>query len=203
MKKLELKPLYIVVLCLIFQSTLYLTSKSLQGTPTLIGNTIDTKIPFIIYFIIPYVIWYLLIILIPYFYYKKDKEVFKKYIISYLFMSIIANTIFILWPTTVTRPQITQNSILYSLTNLIYTIDTPAINCFPSLHCAVSFIWILYILKLKDTNIFIKLLVIFTALLIIISTLCIKQHVFIDMISGITLSIVVYFIVRIYFKYKR
>lgn len=203
MKKLEIKPLYITVLTLLFQSACYLIAKLIQGTPNLIGSTIDERIPFNIYFIIPYVLWYLFVIAVPYFYYIKDKETFKKYTIAFIAMSILANTIFVLWPTTVSRPDITENGLFYEIAKLVFAVDTPILNCFPSLHCAVSFIWIPYTMKLKNTNILLKISNIIISILIIASTLFIKQHVFIDMTSGIALSLIVYVGIEAYYKYKK
>ena len=82
MKKFEFKPVIVSILLIIFQSILYALSKLLCGTPHLIGNTIDTKIPFTLIFIIPYVFWYLMLFIIPYMMYKKDKTNFYKYIIT-------------------------------------------------------------------------------------------------------------------------
>ena len=66
MKKIEYKPIILTVALIVFQSLCYFISKILGGNPTLIGGVIDNKIPFNIWFIIPYCIWYLLIFLIPY-----------------------------------------------------------------------------------------------------------------------------------------
>lgn len=195
--KYYLKPLLISALAVIGQLTIYKLSVVFQNNPTLIGNNIDNKIPFIIYFIIPYTIWYILLFLMPIIIHKKDKKDFTRYIITYLSISLFADIIYIIYPTTIIRPEITNTpNILYSITKIIFTIDTPIRNCFPSLHCAVSTLWILFILEKNKYNTKTKIITILINILIILSTLFIKQHVLIDAISGILLAIIIYYIIK-------
>lgn len=197
-----LKPLIISILAVTFQYSIYMLCKLIAPEPTLIGNAIDNKIPFNIYFIIPYTFWYILLFMMPLIFYKKDKKDFTRYILSYLTVSILADIIYIFYPTTVIRPEISQNqSILHYITNIIFQIDSPPENCFPSLHCAVSFLWILFILEKNKYTFTSKLLTISVNILIILSTLFIKQHVFIDTISGITLGIIGYLIIKLFNKH--
>ncbi len=192
MKKLELKPLIISISLVLFQSILYALSKIISGSNAIvIGGCIDALIPFKIIAIIPYCIWYFLIFIIPYYYYKKDKELLSKYILSYVLITLIANIIFIICPTSVNRPVVTGNDILSNMTKIVFFVDNNPVNCFPSLHCAISFLWIIYSLNMKNTNKYFKIIISIISMLIIISTLFIKQHVFIDMIGGICITILV------------
>lgn len=196
MKKIEYKPLILTVVLIAFQSLCYFVSKFFGDNPNLIGGVIDNKIPFNMWFIIPYCVWYLLIFLIPYYLYKKDKNIFIKYIISYVFCTVIANIIFIVYPTYVDRPVVTGTSILELITRIVFWVDTPAQNCFPSLHCAVSMLFILYMFECKKCPLYLKILTLIISILIMIATLCTKQHVFIDLVSGDVLAIVSYIIVN-------
>ena len=45
MKKIEIKPLVISLILIAIQGVLYLIVKCLEGTPHLIGNSIDQKTP--------------------------------------------------------------------------------------------------------------------------------------------------------------
>lgn len=203
MKKIEYKPLILTVALIAFQSFCYFVSKFFEGNPNLIGGVIDSKIPFNIWFIIPYCVWYLLIFLIPYYLYKKDKNIFTKYIISYLFCTVIANIIFIIYPTYVDRPIVTGNSIVELMARIVFWVDTPAQNCFPSLHCAVSMLFILYMFECKKCPLYLKILTLIISILIMIATLYTKQHVFIDLLSGDILAIVSYIIVNNLKKTKK
>lgn len=196
MKKLEVKPILIATLLIIFQSILYTLSKIFCVTPHLIGNSIDNKIPFVLIFIIPYVFWYLMLFIIPYKMYQKDKTNFYKYIITTILIVIIANIIFVCYPTIVNRPELTGDNILVKLTNIIYAIDTPALNCFPSLHCGFSMLFILHVCTSKKQSKSFKLFTLISSILVMASTLLIKQHVFIDLIAGDALAILVYLMIR-------
>ena len=202
MKKLELKPILISIALIVFQSVCYTLSKIIEGTPNIIGGEFDKIIPFNIWFILPYCLWYFLIFIIPYYFYIKERELFKKYSLSYIFMSIIANIIFVIYPTAVIRPEIVGSGILNSMAKIVFAIDNPPANCFPSLHCAISFIWILYSFSSKKFTPTFKIFTIIISLLIIVSTLFIKQHVFIDAVGGIVLAIITFFIIELFCKYK-
>lgn len=195
MKRKDLYVILSIILVIIFQALLYMSVKSLSGEPTILGSNLDNKIPFNVLFIIPYVLWYGLLIIIPYYFYKKDKDLFIKYILSYLLFSIIADAIFVIYPTAVIRPEIAGNSVLHDLARIVYNIDTPPTNCFPSLHCTTCFIWIIYTLKTKDIKTLNKFYIIVPSILVILSTLFVKQHVIMDAIGGLLLSIVTYEII--------
>lgn len=194
-KKLEIKPIITTISLVCIQSILYFISKLLQGDLNLVGNVIDTKIPFVPAFFIPYCIWYLMIFIIPYYLYCKDKDKFIKYTMAYILCSMIGNIVFISYPSTVTRPTVTGTDIFSLIAKFIYWIDTPT-NCFPSLHCAISMLFILYTCESKNTNIITKISVCIISILIMLSTLFTKQHVVVDFISGDMLALIVYLIVK-------
>lgn len=196
MKKFEFKPIIVSLLLIIFQSILYALSKVFCVTPHLIGNSIDDEIPFILIFIIPYVFWYLMLFIIPYMMYKKDKTNFYKYIITNVVTVIIANIIFVIYPTMVIRPELVGNDILTLITKFIYLIDTPALNCFPSLHCAFSMLFILHICTSKKQSIGFRIFTLVMSVLVMVSTLLIKQHVFIDLISGNIIATMVFIVIN-------
>ena len=196
MKKIEIKPIITTIILIAFQSALYLISRLFESNLHLIGNTIDTKIPFNIWFMIPYCLWYILIFIVPYYLYKKDKDSFIRYIYCYLICSVIANIIFVIYPTTVNRPDVIVKGPLSFITNFIFTFDNPPMNCFPSLHCAMSMLFILFIFEIKNIKPIIKISITLISILIMIATLYTKQHVFIDLVSGDALAIIVYFIIK-------
>lgn len=195
LEKIEIKPIITTISLVCIQSILYFISKLLQGDLNLVGNVIDTKIPFLPVFFIPYCIWYLMIFIIPYYLYCKDKDKFIKYTMAYILCSMIGNIVFISYPSTVARPTVTGTDIFSLIAKFIYWIDTPT-NCFPSLHCAISMLFILYICESKNTNIITKISVCIISILIMLSTLFTKQHVVVDFISGDILALIVYLIVK-------
>ena len=191
-KKIELKPLLISVGLVIFQSIFFFASKIIQSTPHLLSSSIDDKIPFNVWFIIPYCLWYLLLFIVPYYYYKKDKHTLCKYIVSYALCVIIAAIIFSVYPTTLARPEVKSTNILTFIASIIFYIDTPAVNCLPSLHCAISMLFILSSFTSKKVSKDFRYVVSFMGILVMIATLFVKQHVLIDLITGDILMTITY-----------
>lgn len=190
------KPFLIILGTIVFQSILYMLARLIQGNPHIIGEVMDSKIPFIIYFIVPYCLWYFLIFIIPMIYYKSDKNLFTKYILCFLLCSMISNVIFIIYPTAVLRPKIISNGFFDNMADIVFGIDNPPINCFPSLHCAISLALILYTFEDKKCTIGGKIAIIIISLSIMAGTLFVKQHVFIDVIGGCLLCIIVFLIIE-------
>ncbi len=195
MKKIEFKPLILTIVLIAFQSLCYFVSKLFGGNPHLIGSFIDDKIPFNMWFIIPYCIWYVLIFLIPYYIYKKDKDLFVRYIVSYTLCTVVANIIFIVYPTYVDRPIVSGNGVLEFITKVVFAVDTPPQNCFPSLHCAVSMLFVLYMFRCKECSLPSKVITFIIAIMIMVGTLFVKQHVLIDLISGDVIALFIYLVV--------
>lgn len=150
---------------------------------------IDSYIPFWPAFSIPYLLYipYIIFTLL-FFVYFSEFSVFVT--ISFVFCLLIASFFYVFFQTTVPRSTITSADLFSSLVNFIYAVDKPY-NCFPSLHVSLSVMMYLYWLKRKTRNSI--LLGIFT-LFIILSTLLIKQHFIADVIAGIALGILSYYI---------
>ena len=196
MKKIELKPILITILLVSLQGATFFLLKPFQSEPYLIGGFIDKMIPFNIISVIPYYIWYLLLVIVPYILYLKDKKSFIKYCLSYIFVVLIADIIFMITPSIVERPVIYGNDILSLMTKFIYWADNPPLNCFPSIHCAISCLFFLYIASSKYTNNIEKMVISFISVLIMISTLTIKQHVLIDLIVGDGIAMLVFMFIN-------
>lgn len=186
------KPFIIVVIMLTLQFSSYLIIKLFQSNYHLLATNFDSKIPFNEYFSIIYVSWYAMLLFIPLFIYTKNKTKFVKYIITYSTIILISLIIFVIYPTEVLRPELTGNNILVKFTELLYLIDTPAINCLPSVHCAMSMLFILSTIKLENTKIIIKILIFIEAILIMLSTLFIKQHILLDLVIGDLITLAVF-----------
>lgn len=193
-KKIEIKPLLTTIGLVLFQLVSFYANKLFQGEAHIVGSFIDDAIPFNAWFILPYYAWYLLIFIVPYYAYLKDKSKFIKYAICYIVITVISNIVFLAYPSMVIRPEFETTGILTFLTNFIYWIDNPAINCLPSLHCAISMLFVLVICTMKKANIKFKIFVFIMSVLIMFSTLFTKQHVFIDLVTGDVLALVVYVI---------
>lgn len=155
---------------------------------------IDRAIPFMKVFIIPYVSWYFFIFIVLVYLALKDKNTYYKTLISYNLGMIVCFIVYFVYQTTVHRPNITGNDILSKLVLLIYSNDNPY-NCFPSIHSYTSYLMMKAILKSNVRNMYNTLIVSSISILIILSTLFVKQHVVLDAISAIILGEVIFNII--------
>ena len=197
----EKKFIYLISILISFQCLIYFLTKLFQNNYHLLESKIDLYIPFIPYFVYFYIIWYLTLILIPYLLYLKDKLMFYKYYLSYILTTIISGIIYIIYPTKILRPSIIPNNISTFLVNIIYKLDNPPINLLPSMHCSFCFLFIVlcdYVEEYSNKNIEKKyrIIILILSILIILSTLFIKQHLLIDILASFIISSLTFILVK-------
>lgn len=151
---------------------------------------LDDIIKFNEYFVIPYVFWYVLIVISLGWFALYNIEGFKnlsKYIIITQAVGMIC---YIIYPTRQDlRPEVFENENFFTwVLSLIYGFDTNTGVC-PSLHCAYSFgiasVW----LKEKSAWTWWKVFVFIAVVLICLSTMFVKQHSAVDVIAAIPVGI--------------
>ncbi len=147
---------------------------------------IDDWIPFCEYFVVPYVFWYLLIVVSLLYFALYNPQSFRnlsKYIIV---TQVVAMIIYITLPTRQDlRPEmIPRDNIFTDCVGLLYYFDTNTGVC-PSLHVAYSMgiasVW----LKEKGINVWWKAFVVFAVAMICLSTMFIKQHSAVDFFAAL------------------
>lgn len=147
---------------------------------------IDEFTPFREEFVFLYLTVYPLFLL-PFFV-VKEKSHLIRLSLSYIAILTLSYLIFFLIPVSFPRPDINTSTFSGWTLSLVYISD-PVWNCFPSTHCAVSFLASLFILEVRPNF---GRWVLGSSLALCISTLLTKQHYFVDAVAGIVLSIVVY-----------
>ena len=106
-------------------------------------------------------------------------------------------------PTIMYRPVIPNIDSLTALViKITFLYDSPPLNCFPSIHCLFCFqvIYSFIFSKFDKRN---KILIIIYSLLIIISTLFIKQHYIFDVISAFLIVIISSLVTDLFKIYDR
>lgn len=189
-------PFIVSLSVIIYQAVAYFLAKFTPMERHLVGDVIDSKIPFLSIFIVPYILWYLFLVVVPCILYEQDRKSFYWYLVSNFIVDTVATIIFIFYPTLLVRPEISVDSVFTWLVNLIYWGDTPALNCFPSIHCANCFVAIFIMIKGNKIKKQHRFTTSIFALLIIASTLFIKQHVVIDVVGAFVLALIVVMIVK-------
>lgn len=117
-------------------------------------------------------------------------EWYRRFILALLTVQVIAYIVYILVPGYIERPVPEGEEFGIDIVRAIYAIDRPTSTLTPSLHVANS--WLIALMTTK--KFYTRAFLVFWAILIILSTLLIKQHYVIDVISGIFLSTMTYLV---------
>ena len=149
-------------------------------------------------FIIPYLLWFVYIAIAGIYFFFREKESFCKL----MYFGMIGMTIFIIvsyvYPNGLElRPDtFTRDNIFIQLTRKIYSMDTPT-NVLPSIHVFNSMA-VYFAVKnspyLKEKKV-IRGAAFFMTTSIILSTMFLKQHSVVDVLTALILSYVSYDII--------
>jgi len=115
---------------------------------------------------------------------------FEPYFISVIFAAMVSYVVYLVFPTFVNRPEITSQDIFSKAIIWLYQTDR-AYNAAPSGHTFNTLIFFLYMQKWNPKY---KYLWLILAILIILSTVLVKQHYILDVLSGLVLGGVSYII---------
>jgi len=152
---------------------------------------LDDVIPFCEWFLIPYVFWYVLIVVSLGYFLLYHVDSFKRLQGYIIITQVIAMAAYILYPTRQDlRPETFVNdNFLTRCVGVLYAFDTNTGVC-PSLHVAYSLglasVWT----KEKDASLLWRIFVVFAVVLICLSTMFIKQHSAVDVFLAIPVGLV-------------
>lgn len=164
------------------------------GTVNSLMTDLDTSIPLVPVFIIPYLLWYPYILLMLFLFFVKNKKVYYRTLFIQCMGLVISYIIYFFFQTTVSRPTIPDHGFLNQLITFVYNTDNPY-NCFPSIHVLTSYLMIKGVNECITFAKKTRMTVYFCSWLIIASTLFVKQHVLLDVAGGIAVVEIVHFIV--------
>ena len=199
MKKFKLKSLknrygYILVPLITYIGTLLLAFYMSRiivwafGIPKNdISLPIDDKIPFVAEFIVIYILSYLQWIVCNLYISIQSKDACYRIISADAVGKLISFIIFVAFPTVMVRAEITGNGFFEFLTSVIYGADMPD-NLFPSIHCFASWLCVRGMLKFTKAPKFLQGLNILMTILVFMSVVLVKQHVFVDIFGGIAVA---------------
>jgi PAP2 superfamily. len=186
----------LAVLTIALQGLIYLQITPLATQDSVQVNTsLDDLIPYLSWFVIFYVAWMPLLYIAFIYLGMTNRSLYWRTIIAYNAAVTVSNLIFILFPTSMPRPEISGNDIFYMLVLFIYNHDQP-VNCFPSIHCLTTYL--LFISMIRHQLFSVGMRVLFSVFFwsIIASTVFIKQHALVDVIGGILLAEMAYRVVE-------
>lgn len=118
---------------------------------------------------------------------RRDRRDANRFFCSQLLAKAISFLFFVFLPTTMTRAELSGNSIWIVLMRHLYQIDTPD-NLFPSIHCVLGWHGWIAVRRNKDYPLWLRGTSLVLGVAVCLSTLTVRQHVLADVISGILLS---------------
>lgn len=151
---------------------------------------LDDLVPFCEYFLIPYVFWYVLIVLSLLYFALYHVEHFKHLSKFIMITQAVAMAVYILYPNRQDlRPLIFERDNLFTrCISILYAFDTNTGVC-PSLHVAYSLGIASTWLKEKDASMSWKIFVVIAVILICLSTAFIKQHSVVDIFAALPVGL--------------
>lgn len=170
----------------------------------IINSSLDYKIPFCEYFIIPYFLWFLYIAgtVIFFIFFNESKTEYQNLLINLGIGMTLFLIVSFVYPNGLNlRPsEFARDNICTDLVRFLYSVDTPT-NVLPSIHVynsVAAFCAINSCQKLqKHRGIRFSAFVLTT--LIVLSTMFLKQHSICDIATGITFAVASYIIIyRVY-----
>ena len=173
---------------LLLASGYFLLNKP-RGSVHILETTVDDWIPLIPAFIFPYVSLYALLALSLWRFWKADIGVFKLAALAVFIDLALSYLIYVFFQTKIERPVITGSDISSDVLRWVYSVDEP-FNAFPSLHTSLSALCALLWRK-AGSNIW--LIILLWAVLIIASTVLVKQHYIVDVFGGVAAAVLSYY----------
>lgn len=157
---------------------------------------IDLAIPLRTEWILLYHLYYPLALYTAWSLLIRDPERLRRFSLNLIFAEIAALITYVFFQTEVPRPEIVPTGLWDRLTLLTYASDNPY-NGFPSLHVITLTAIIIHIGRANNMPRRRRVIVSVLAMLIIASTVLVKQHVFLDIIGGVIYSAVAWWLVFI------
>lgn len=156
---------------------------------------IDDYIPFCEFFIVPYLLWFPFLIIATLYFYIKCRPGFTNLVAFFMIGTTVFLIVSFIYPNGQDlRPLIFErDNVFVDLVKYLYSTDTPA-NILPSVHVLNTLgvqIAILTDDELKKKK-WVTASSVTLSVLIIMSTVLLKQHSVLDVISAVVLSIAMY-----------
>ncbi len=162
----------------------------------IIYTALDEMIPYCKYFVVPYLFWFVLMgaALYYFLFVSKNKQENEAVIYSAVTGMILFIAISMIYPNGHNlRPAYTGGGFFGRCVEFVYSIDTST-NILPSLHVFLTVVATIGFMRqeeLRNKKGF-STLIITIATLIILSTMFLKQHSVIDVISALALNLICY-----------
>lgn len=148
---------------------------------------VDEMIPFVPWTVVIYFVCYLFWAVGYLVCSHQEKERAYRFFCGEFLAKTVCLIFFIFLPTTNIRPAVAGTGLWNDLMRLLYQVDAP-VNLFPSIHCLVSWMCWIGVRGQKNIPRWYRWFSLCMAIAVCVSTLTTKQHVILDVISGVGLA---------------
>lgn len=151
--------------------------------------------------VIPFLPWTVSIYLLSYLFWavnyllaaRRGRDFADRYFFADFLVRCVCFLFFTLLPTTNLRPEVTGGGLWNGLMRLLYQMDA-ADNLFPSIHCAASMLCVLAVAGDQKAPLWYRGFSGVFAAAVFVSTMTTKQHVLVDVLGGILLALLCYWL---------
>lgn len=168
-----------------FHLITYFGSQYLEGEPRTVGWRLDERIPFLPGFVYVYCSWFPLLFFVPALLCRYSPALCLRYFIANVLDLGLSTVVFLLVPTTFQRPALTGRGFTHFVMKTVYSSNHRFLNCAPSVHCSVSLLVFFAMLAAPAVPAALRLTLGALSLAIVCSTLLVKQHVLIDVLTAV------------------
>lgn len=192
-----------LIVCALTQFLAYFCTKlvHLRGYVD-ISLSVDHMIPvrsgWVTVYVLSYIFWALGYIAVS----RISRERFMRLFRADLMAKVVCAVLFVLMPTTISRPEFTSDNVFSWALNVIYALDTP-VNLFPSMHCLLSWLLARELMDIKQLRPAVRWGAAVFAVLVFVSTLFTRQHFILDIPAGVLTAEAARFASRLYERRRK
>ncbi len=200
------------VILLSVQALLYFGIQVFEGPAHEIYTKLDEKIPYAPQTIFIYALWFPLVMFFPLFVHHFSAALYLRHMIALVLDIVLSCIIYLVYPTSFARPK-PPGAGLGRLMRFVYRVDFKGKNCMPSMHCSMCFLMIFSTIAAvrlgaagaglagmarqlagggaaEQLSMLAAVCIIIVCLLIVASTVLTKQHVIVDVVTGLIMAVV-------------
>ena len=152
---------------MVFHLVTYFGSQYLEGEPNTVGGSLDERIPFHPGWIYIYSSWFVLLLGVPALLNIVAPELCLKYMLAHSIDQLLSNIIYLIYPTTFERPVPPKKGLTGFVIGTVYGANHRFLNCAPSVHCSVSFLFAFAALAAPMLPLWLRLVIVVWSLAIV------------------------------------
>ena len=174
---------------LAFQTLLYFGSEFFQSKIHNVKRSVDDKIPFLPWTVLPYCFWFPMIAFYPLIVFRTDPCSYCGYLMTMVMEIVLSVVCYLIYPTSFQRP-VPPDGFWGKFMKFVYHSSYRGLNCAPSLHCSSCFLVICVSFTCAGMSLWVRGFTVSIAIMIVLSTLTTKQHTLIDVLTAVPLFLI-------------